>query len=76
MSYLRADRQGAAYWAQMDLRHDLEYIWQLQEKEQVDQGYIYIKLVLPDGTQEVCDAYLKGRSPPITHEYLFPEEGT
>jgi len=30
----RALRQKAVYWAQMDLRYDLEYIWTLQEERQ------------------------------------------
>lgn len=68
---LRANRQDAIYWAQMDLRYNLEEIWRRQEK---DNEYIFIKLVLPDGTQRECEDYLKKQSPPITHRYLFPLE--
>lgn len=71
---LRANRQGAIYWAQMDLRYDLEEIWRLQEKDTKDEQFIFIKLVLPDGTQKECEDYLSNQSPPITHRHLFPEE--
>ena len=71
---LRANRQDAIYWAQMDLRHDLEDIWKLHEKDKNEDEYIFIKLILPDGTQKECEDYLNSQSPSITHKYLFPEE--
>lgn len=58
----------------MDLRYDFEDIWKLQEKDKKDEEYIFIKLILPDGTQKVCEDYLNSQSPSITHRYLFPEE--
>jgi len=70
----RANKQDAIYWAQMDLRYDLEDIWKLQEKDKKEDEYIFIKLILPDGTQKECDDYLNSQSPPITHRHLFPEE--
>lgn len=71
---LRANRQEVAYWAQMDLRYDLEDIWKLQEKDKKEDEYIFIKLILPDGTQDECEDYLNDQSPAITHHYLFPKE--
>ncbi len=58
----------------MDLRYDLEDIWKLLEKDKKEEEYIFIKLILPDGTQKECENYLNSQSPPITQKYLFPEE--
>lgn len=71
---IQANRQDAIYWAQMDLRYDLEDIWKLLEKDKKEEEYIFIKLILPDGTQKECENYLNSQSPPITQKYLFPEE--
>lgn len=71
---IQANRQDAIYWAQMDLRYDLEDIWKLEEKDKKEEEYIFIKLILPDGTQKECEDYLNSQSPPITHHHLFPEE--
>ena len=73
---LRANRQDAVYWAQMDLRYDLEDIWKLKEKDSKENEYIFIKLILPNGTQKECEDYLNDQSPPITHRHLFPCEGS
>jgi len=66
----RADNQEAAYWAQMDLRYDLEYIWSLKEKDGERHDYILRKLILPCESQKECADYLCGKG--ITHSYLFP----
>jgi len=71
---IQANRQDAIYWAQMDLRYDLENIWKLKEKDKKEDEYIFIKLILPDRTQKECEDYLNSQSPPITHCHLFPEE--
>jgi hypothetical protein len=70
---LQANRQDAIYWAQMDLRHDLEDFWKLQEE---DGNLIYLKLILPAGTQAECTHYLNNLSQPINYEYLFPPNET
>ena len=69
---LRAERQKAVYLAQMDFRYDLADIWESHEKK-FNKERIVIHLHLPDGTQKECAEYLNNQSPPITHEYLFPD---
>lgn len=66
------NRQDAVYWAQMDLAYDLEDIWKQQELPEIRNERIFIKLILPDGTQNDCGDYLDGKG--ITHEYLFPND--
>lgn len=70
----RGNKQCAIYWAQMDLAYDLEEIWKLKEKDKKKDEYIFIKLILPNGTQKECEDYLNNQSPPITHRDIFPEE--
>jgi hypothetical protein len=66
----RAARQKAVYWAQMDLRYDLEYIWTLQEEQGAGEQ-IYLKLVLPHAARHEAAGYLLERG--ITQSYLFPD---
>ena len=68
----RAVRQKAVYIAQMDFRYDLANIWVPHEK-QFNSERAVVKLILPDGTQKECEEYLNSQSPPITHDYLFPD---
>ncbi len=65
----RANNQDVIYWAQMDLRYDLEDIWKLQEKDKNEEQYIFIKLILPYESQKECAEYLMAQK--ITHSYLF-----
>jgi hypothetical protein len=65
----RANNQDAIYWAQMDLRYDLEDIWKLQEKDADEEQYIFIKLILPFASKKECAEYLTTQK--ITHSYLF-----
>jgi hypothetical protein len=65
----RGNNQDAIYWAQMDLRYDLEEIWKLQEKNDNKNQYIFIKLILPYESQKECAEYLITRK--ITHSYLY-----
>ncbi|MHC4461465.1 MAG: hypothetical protein ACYS30_08525 [Planctomycetota bacterium] len=65
----KANNQGAIYWAQMDLRYDLEEIWKLKEKDKDEEQYIFIKLILPYESQKECAEYLITQK--ITHSYLF-----
>jgi len=65
----RTNNQDAIYWAQMDLRYDLEYMWKLQEKNSNKTDYIFIKLVLPYESRDECAKYLIAQG--ITHSNLF-----
>ena len=69
---LQANRQDAIYWAQMDLRYDLEDIWSQQEMAESRNERIFIKLILPNDTQNDCEDYLNTRG--VNHEYLFPNK--
>jgi hypothetical protein len=69
---LRAQRQQAVYVAQMDLRFDLATSWTLQETEKDTGDQIFVKLILPNGTQQECCSYLAQRG--ITEAWLFPDE--
>jgi hypothetical protein len=65
----RAKNQQAIYFAQMDLRVDLETIWREQEKVLKNET-IVLKLVLPKGTESQVSEYLLSRK--IATEFLFP----
>ncbi|SPP66683.1 hypothetical protein [Nitrospira lenta] len=65
----RAKNQQAIYFAQMELRVDLETIWREQEKELAGET-IVLKLVLPSGTESEAKEYLLGKG--ITSEFLYP----
>ncbi len=64
----RANNQQAVYIAQMELRYDLAEMWAAQEKK---DEYIFIKLILPAGTQEDCSEYLLNKG--ITQAWIFPD---
>lgn len=70
----KANNQAAVYFAQMDLRYDLEEIWYLQERDLFDKEseFIYLKLILPYEAQSDCAQYLHERK--ITHAFLFPDQ--
>ena len=67
----RAKNQQAIYFAQMDLRHDLEAVWRLCE-EKVAGETILIKLVLPAGTECEVSEYLVGKG--VNSEFTYPNE--
>jgi len=60
IAYQRAKNQQAVYFAQMDLRLDLMEHWRLQGKANSGET-IAVKLVLPPGSEQDCDAYLGSR---------------
>ena len=64
----RATNQNPVYIAQMDLRIDLSEVWDNLQKP---DERIFIKLVLPAGTDEECFRYLKNKG--ITRDFLFPD---
>ncbi|MDP1635499.1 MAG: FRG domain-containing protein [Gallionellaceae bacterium] len=68
----RALRQQAEYVAQMDLRYDLASAWSSQEVDRNSGDHIYVKLILPNGTQKECSSYLMRRG--MTESWLFPGE--
>ncbi len=65
----RAAAQNPVYIAQMDYRADLADAWLTQESGLVDRQ-IFIKLILPNGSQDECDMYLRKKR--ITSEVVFP----
>lgn len=67
----RARNQEAVYFAQMDLRYDLETMWRLREAELKNET-ILIKLVLPAGNNSDATAYLVKKG--IHKDFLFPNE--
>lgn len=66
----RAKNQQAVYFAQMDLRYDLEYIWQLREAE-LSAEKISLKLVLPAGSEAAVSEYLTKKG--ITRTFIYPD---
>jgi len=66
----RALRQQAEYVAQMDLRYDLARVWSSQETDRSTGDQIYVKLILPNGTQQECSSYLMRKG--MTESWLFP----
>lgn len=66
----RARNQQAVYFAQMDLRYDLETIWRLREAELSDET-ILIKLVLPAGSESEAKNYLAEKK--IVREFIYPD---
>jgi hypothetical protein len=64
----RANNQQAVYLAQMELRYDFAEMWAAQEKK---DEYIFVKLILPAGTQEDCSEYLLKKG--ITETWIFPD---
>lgn len=66
----RAKNQQAIYFAQMDLRYDLESIWRLCEKNNENKT-IFIKLVLPLNSIEDAKQFLDKKM--ITEKFIYPE---
>jgi hypothetical protein len=54
---LRAIRQSARYFMQMDLRYDLSQIWRIHEQNIGER--VLLKLILPAGTNESIANYLQ-----------------
>ena len=68
-SHPRAAGQCPVYIAQMDYRADLADAWITQEAQLVDRQ-IFIKLILPNGSQSACGQYLVEKG--ITREVVYP----
>jgi len=54
---LRANRQEARYFMQMDMRYDLSQIWRLHEQRIGER--VLLKLILPAGTEESISNFLQ-----------------
>ncbi|MEQ1526722.1 MAG: hypothetical protein ABL911_08275 [Gallionella sp.] len=67
----RAKNQQAVYFAQMDLRYDLEYIWRLRESE-LSGEIISIKLILPADSEAEANEHLSKKG--ITRAFIYPDE--
>lgn len=67
----KAENQQARYFAQMDLRFDLETIWRLREKEPETETII-VKLILPAGSEVATREFLAEKK--ITDSFIFPDE--
>lgn len=66
----RAKNQQAVYFAQMDLRYDLESIWKLQESK-LSSETISIKLILLAGSEAAVNELLAKKE--ITHAFIYPD---
>jgi hypothetical protein len=68
---LRPKNQQVVYFAQMDLRYDLETIWRLREAE-LENETIVFKLILPVGSEEITNEYLIGKG--LSRTFILPDE--
>lgn len=66
----RAKNQQAVYFAQMDLRYDMDFIWSLREAEPEGET-ISVKLILPAGTEATVREYLAMKE--ITSAFIYPD---
>ena len=66
----RARNQQAIYFAQMDLRYDLESIWRIQEKS-LEGDKIITKVVIPANSQDSANEYLEKKG--IHNDLIFPD---
>lgn len=69
----RPKNQEVAYFAQMDLRYDLQEIWKLVERDD-ERGEIVLKLVLPFETKDEINTYLGASE--IDTSFIYPDRGT
>lgn len=66
----RAKNQQAMYFAQMDLRYDMGFIWARREAE-LSGETILIKLIIPAGTEDATREYLAAKA--ITSAFIYPD---
>lgn len=67
----RANNQQAVYFAQMDLRYSLNELWYMIEKERENDELIFIKLILPAGSENDFNDYLSEKC--ITSCFIYPD---
>ena len=68
---LRATRQSARYFMQMDLRYDLSQIWRIHEQNIGKR--VLLKLILPAGTDEAIASYLQQKG--LDESFVMVNEG-
>ena len=66
----RPKNQAAFYFAQLELRLDLQEQWRLLEANQPNDT-ILVKLLLPAGSESECGNYLEGRG--ISASFIYPD---
>jgi len=66
----RAANQQPIYVAQMDYRYPIEHTWMEQERS-LNNELIFVKLILPPGSSEACNEYLRSKG--ITQDEVYPE---
>lgn len=69
IAYPRAKNQQARYFAQMDMRYDLESIWRKRERELQGQT-ILVKVVLPAESVDEANEYLQANG--IDRDFVYP----
>jgi hypothetical protein len=67
----RPKTQQVVYFAQMDLRYDLETIWRVRETE-LEEETIVFKLVLPASSAAATNEYLVAIG--LNRAFIFPDE--
>jgi hypothetical protein len=65
----RPKNQEAVYFAQMDMRYDLEAIWRQCERENGER--IILKILLPISTIDTIEHYLKQKG--IDAQFIYPD---
>lgn len=68
---VRAENQQAVYFAQMDLRQDIEESWRNRERELGADTTVLIKLILPRDTEVAVATWLADKG--IDEKFLFPD---
>lgn len=66
----RAKNQQAVYFAQLELRVDFQELWRLHESIQGHET-VFVKLVLPDGSQNDVDSYLASKG--IDRSFIYQQ---
>lgn len=66
----RPKNQAAVYFAQLELRLDLQEQWRLKEASQPDEA-ILVKLLLPGDSEAECARYLESRG--VTASFIYPD---
>lgn len=70
----RARNQKVVYLAQMDMTCPFEDIWIEKEHHANTDGLTFMKLILPNGSQNACKDYLAQKE--ITDDFIFAREHT
>ena len=66
----RAKRQEAQYFAQMDLRFDLQAIWRMLEQDL--RRRVLLKIILPAGSNKSISDYLQNKG--LTEQFVMADD--